>query len=142
MAITLKNCASDMANSITGQSIGGETLTLGTNLFIRRIHPQAWSLSVVLLNIGGRAPEGFISTTRSATFYGGVQCVVYAGPGEDGFATGEGVARGLLGYFQQIGSSLSGYLTVLASESSPIPAYDSETDRHFWSINLEASYTA
>ena len=143
MALTLKNPASDIVTALSGQSIGGETLTSGENLMFRPVHPLPFSLGVLVLNTGGPAPEALVTPTPNAIMRAGVQVLVYADAGPDGFDQGEAVARGVLGFLQQIGSTLTGYITVMCGSSQP--AYlgpEPGTDRHSWSLNFEAMYKA
>ena len=140
MAITLKNPASDLAAAMTGQTVGGQDLVSGTNLFFRFLHPTPKDLAVYLLNTGGQAPDPYISPTASARFIANVQCLIYGPPGEDGFDLGQTLARGVVGYLQQ--ASVSGYVRVTAIESQPTHLVDPETQRHIFTSNFTAEYVA
>jgi hypothetical protein len=141
MAITLKNPASDLASALTGTSVGGVTLTTGTNLFATQHWPVPADLHVQLLNTGGPPADPYISPTASAYFRAQVQVLIYGTPGEDGFTAGETLARGVLGALQQ--ARPSGYVSVTFGESQPTyVGPDPESMRHVWSLNATAAYVA
>lgn len=136
-----KNPASDLAAVVTGQTLGGVALVSGQNLFFEQIHPMPFSTSVFFLNSGGLPPEPYLSPTASAYLRPTVQVLVYATPGEDGFAEGEALTRGLAGYLQQL--TVSGYVSVVFNESqASYLGMDGDTQRHMWSWNCRAEYVA
>lgn len=139
---TLKNCAADLATVLTGNTIGGLALVSGQNLFSKRLHPIPFSTAVFLLNSGGEPPQPYLQTTRKAFYNGRVQILVYSGPGVNQFDAGETLARGLAGYLHQL-TTVSGYVAIYVRESSPnYLGEDKETQRHMWSLNVDAQYTA
>ncbi len=137
---TLKNCASDMASALAGQTVGSVTLAASDNLFYRRVHPMPQGLVVQLLNVAGPSPMPFLGTGTSL-YKGAVQCTIYGSPGEDGFAQGEALARGVAGYLHQL--IPTGYISVFVRDGSPINQEpDPESQRHRWLVNIEAQYVA
>jgi len=141
VAITLKNPASDLAVALNGQTVGGVALSSGGNLYSTLIHPMPQGLVVSLLNGSSSEPAPYLSPTPSAFFSASVQCLVYGSPGEDGFASGETLARGVIGQLHQ--ASVSGYVAIFSRNSQP--AYlgpDPQTQRHSWSFNLDCQYVA
>lgn len=143
MAITLKNPASDIASALNGQSIEGETMLLNDNLWSRPVHPVPGSLQVVLINNGGGAPSPYAGTTASAFFSARVQVIVYGYPGADGYDQGSAVARGVFGYLQQIGTTLSGYVSAMCVQSQPLfNGLLPDSDQAFWSFDVDCWYTA
>jgi hypothetical protein len=143
MAITLKNPAADIIALLTGQTMNSVLLTSGDNLFATPVYMEAASLVVLVTNSGGNAPEPFVGTTAAALFRSSVQIVVQSEPGVDGFNQGEGLARLILGYLQQVGTTLTGYITALFREGAPtFVGVDPETQRNSWSLNLDVVYQA
>lgn len=141
MGVTLKNCASDVASILDGQTLGGVLLALNGNLFSAPLLIPPTSLAVECINTGGSPPEPYVRTTDSAIMRGDVQLLIHSEPGTDGFTQGETLARAVLGYLQQY--VMTGYVSLLAQESSPSwLGPDPETQRNSWSINLEAVYSA
>ncbi len=139
--MVLKNVASDLAAALTGQTVGGVALTSGSNLFFRQMHPMPQGEVVQLLNAGGPPPQPYLSPTASSFYRANVMCLVFGMPGEDGYTAGEALARGVAGYLHQLVPS--GYITILCRDSSPqqLPI-DPESQRHAWSIAIEALYIA
>lgn len=138
--MTLLDPATDIVAVLTGQTLGGQALVSGTNLFSGMQYPLP-NLAVRVLNSGGAAPEAYISgTTAAATFHASVQCIINAPPGADGYNLGEALARGVLGYLQQ--RTPSGYVSLLAQASHPLYAGPDEDGRHLFTLNFEARYTA
>jgi hypothetical protein len=137
---TLLNPASDLAAALTGQTLGSVALITGTNLFYTRIHPMPMGLVVQLLNSAGQAPMPLLGNGTSV-YRASVQALVFGSPGEDGFVQGEALARGVAGYLHQLRPS--GYVSLFVRDSSPtIQEPDPETQRHRWTISIEAVYIA
>jgi hypothetical protein len=141
MALTLKNPAADLAAALAGQTVGGVGLVVGENLFYHLVHPMPMGLVVRLLNTGGPPPVPYLSPTSSSFYAATVQCLVYGMPGDDGFASGEELARGVAGFLHQL--IPSGYVTVFVRDAQPVllPP-DGDTQRHAWSLNFEVQYVA
>ena len=139
--MTPKTPASDLAAAMTGESVGGVSLTSGTNLFFRRLHPDPLTMAVYLIDSGGEAPSAYVhGTTAEATFRARVVSTVYGPPGEDGFELGESLARGVHGFFHQ--QAISGYIAVYALEGGPSHNVDVATQRHVFTSSFEAVYNA
>jgi hypothetical protein len=135
---TLKNPASDLASALNGQTLGGVLLTAQDNLFYREHNPTPASLHVQLLNAGGAPPEPYLQgATPQAYFQSTVQCLVWGEPGEEGYDQAEALARGVMGYLQQLVPS--GYVSIVAND---MPAFfeDRDTQRQVFSMNFTARY--
>jgi hypothetical protein len=134
----IKDCASDLASALNGQTLGGVALVTDANLFDGQIHPLP-SLAVFCLNTEGGAPVPYLAPTASAVLEGGVQVIVRSLAGNEGYALGAALARGVLGYLQQLVPS--GYVSVLAVSSAPGHAVDPDTQQNVFSLNFRARYT-
>lgn len=137
---TLKNPASDLATAITGQSLGGVTVTSGTNLFFRALHPIPIDSAIYLLNLGGPPPDPYVTTAREAIYEAVVQAVTYSAPGEDGYDIGRALVAGFMGYVQQL--SVSGYVSVLCNQAQPNYLVDPDTQRHVFTLDVTMRYKA
>lgn len=141
--MALKNAASDVANRLTGQTLGGQALVLGRNLFATPLFPQTWGIAVVCLNSDGGAPEPYIAAaSQTAILRPSVQVLVYGPPGEAGFTDGETLALAIVAALQQA----SGYgtpSTISTHVRGSAPIYvgiDDATNQHVWSSNFELLY--
>ena len=139
--MTLKDAATDLVAAMTGNTIGGQALVTGRNLFAGLLgESQMRNLAVFVLNTGGTPPIPVITPSRSAYFQSAVQVLVYAPGGSPGFILGEALARGVAGFLHQLVPS--GYVTVLARDAQPVYLGPDPQDRHKWSTNFEARYVA
>ena len=141
--MALKNAASDIAAKLTGNTVGGQALVSGQNLFSTPAFPQSWSISVVCLNSDGGAPEPYIgAAAQKAILRPTVQVLVYAPPGEAGFTDGETLARAIVAALQQAtGYGTPAAISTLIRGSAPIyVGIDEATNQHVWSSNFEVVY--
>lgn len=136
--MNIKDCASDIAAALSGQTLGGVALLEGTNLFDGQIHPLP-SLAVFCLNAGGYAPVPYLNPTASAVLEGAVQVLVRSVAGGEGYTLGAALARGVLGYLQQLVPS--GYVSILAVDSSPAHTVDPDSEQNLFSMNFRARYS-
>lgn len=131
-----KNCASDLATYLGGNTVGGVALVLGRNTFAAPPSPMA-SACVFLTNDGGEV-EPFIHPTASALFKAGVKLNVYGTAGTPGFTAGENLAREAMEFLHQ--KIPTGYVGVRSLDAAPQYLGPDATGRHRWEVSLSAWY--
>lgn len=139
MTMTIKDCASDVAAALAGQTLGGVALVADLNLFDGQLYPTP-SLGVFCFNTAGSPPVPYLHSTASAVFEGGVQVLVRSPAGTDGYALGATLARAVLGFLQQ--NRPSGYVSLLSVDSSPGHAIDPDSQQNIFSLNFRARYSS
>lgn len=137
----LKNPAYDVAQYLNAKTVGGQLLTLATNLFIGRMPDTDRAPStpcVSVLNTGGAAPTPFLDPARRAYFRPSVQVMVRSAADE--FATGEGIARGVVEWCHQ--RVVADYVSWFSRDSQPAYLGPDSDQHHVWVVNLDAEYDA
>lgn len=135
--MNLKNCASDLATYLGGNTISGLALVKGRNVFAAPPSPMA-SACVFLVNDGGEI-EPLISTTPSALVRAGVRMTVLGTPGTPGFTAGEALAREAMLFLHQ--KIPSGYVGVRSLDGAPQYLGTDSDGRHQWEASLSAWYS-
>lgn len=137
----LRNAAYDVAQFLNAKTVGGQLLTLATNLFIGRMPDTDRAPStpcVSVLNTGGAAPTPFLDSARRAYFRPSVQVMVRSAA--DSFATGEGIARGVVEWCHQ--RVVADYVSWFSRDSQPAYLGPDSDQHHVWVVNLDAEYDA
>lgn len=136
----LKNPAYDVAQYLHAKTVGGQLLTLASNLFIGRMPDtdKTSSPCVAVLNTGGASPQSLLSGERQSVYSASVQVMVRSSA--DDFAAGEALARGVIEWCHQ--RVIAGYLSWYSRDSQPA-LLGPDSDQHLvWAINLDAEYLA
>lgn len=135
MSVTFRDLAADIVSALTTQTVGGVVLTSGTNLFSTTTAYPTPSMSVMILNTGGPAPEPYINPTAGAVTHPTAQVLIHCQPGKPGYAAGLALMLAVMGKLQQ--TKPTGYISLLARESGPVYAEDVD-GRGIFSANFEA----
>jgi len=126
------NPALDIANYLESQGIG----TVGTNIFVGPVRPASQYVpinSIFVLGTGGYPPQRVLQTSTELK-RPSVQVRVRWSSYEDGQAKAEAV------YDTLESAGISGYLDVVADQSSPIPLGLDENNNYEWSLNFTLTY--
>jgi hypothetical protein len=137
----IRNAAFDIAQFLNGKTVGGQLLTLASNLFIGRMRDTdraAAAPCVFVLNTGGEPPTPYLDDSRRAAYSSSVQVMVRGGT--DDFALGEAIARGVIEWCNQ--RVLAGYVSWYSRDSQPGYLGDDGDQHPMWAINLDAEYDA
>jgi len=137
VSVTFNDPATAIVTLLSAQTLGGVTLTSGTNLFADFVYPFP-TLSVHCLGQPGGKPQPFISSTDAALMSPNVDVLVYGYPGNAGHDAAETLMLAVMGYLQQ--SIPSGYISCLCSESYPRQTIEPETGRVLFTATFELRY--
>ena len=138
MTIATKNCASDIRDYLSGNTLSGLALLTGRNVFAQPPEPKP-SMCIFLINDGGEI-EPFMSPTPQCLCRARVRLTVYGTAGTSGFTAGEALAREALEFLHQ--KIPSGYVGVRSLDASPQYIGTDQTGRHQWDVSISAWYTA
>ncbi len=134
----IHNPAEDVVAFMDGETVNARVLAAGTNLFAcePRVGPDdTYPLRCVFVwEASGPAPMPYLGVSRSV-WYPRVQVRVRGDGAADSMQEGRLTARAVIALLHR--AQISGYVSVLANESAPIPLGEGKHGAYEFGLNFD-----